>query len=171
VLKSNDDVELAHKNGGNSDNSDDDSDGDEDEDHGPGSGKEGSEADQKKRQFVIMEEIFSRAPKAAGGLEDGLEANKAFVSGLLRLVYCKECPDVPAMKKYVAEAIRRKVLVSISQTKFRLGAAPGSEKKDASTKEKEAALPETQLNWLHEGRRVAKGRRIDLASLGTLLGY
>ncbi|KAL3939387.1 MAG: hypothetical protein SGBAC_005888, partial [Bacillariaceae sp.] len=70
VLKSNEDVVLAHKNGGNSDDSDDDSDGDEDEDHGdgkpPGSGKKGSEADQKKRQFVIMEEIFSRAPKAAG---------------------------------------------------------------------------------------------------------
>ncbi|CAJ1953610.1 unnamed protein product [Cylindrotheca closterium] len=156
LLKSNEEEELPDDMKGISDDSDEDE--DYPGDRSLGSKRKGasgtSEADQKKRQFEIMQEIFSRAPKAAGGLEDGLEANKFFVSGMLRLHYSKECPDVPAMEKFVKEAQDRKVLVSISETKFRLGAATGSQESDILTKEKEVPLPETSLSWLHHGKVV-----------------
>mmetsp|Transcript_44912 Transcript_44912/g.108527 ORF Transcript_44912/g.108527 Transcript_44912/m.108527 type:complete len:1914 (-) Transcript_44912:641-6382(-) len=158
LLNSNEEEELPDDMKGSSDDSDSDDDQDYPGGKSTGSQRRGasgnSEADQKKRQFEIMAEIFSRAPKAAGGLEDGLEANKCFVSGILRLHYSKECPDVPAMKKFVNEAIRRKVLVSISETKYRLGAATGSQEPDASAKKTKAPLPETPLGWMHAGKRV-----------------
>lgn len=124
---------------------------DEDEDHSEGNSC-ASEEVQRKRQFQIMQEIFSQAPKEAGGLEDGLEANKNYVIGMLRLRYQKQCPDVASSKGFVADALRRKVLVSISDTKFRLVPAANSQDQDIAPEKNDAPLPELRLDWMHVNR-------------------
>lgn len=116
-------------------------------------GEEGCDTlgpEQRKREFEILQEIFSRAGSIVEDPSDSMEADYNFVSGMLRLHYSKECPDRGTTTSFLSRAIRHKLVVSISGAKLRLGAAQEASETENTNGQ---PLPETGLEWLFQPMR------------------
>lgn len=113
--------------------------------------------EQLQRDFETFKEIFDRAPATAGGTDDGLEANKAFVGSSLRLNYKKQCPTRDIMLEFLQKAIANKLVIPISNTKLKLGSI-GDGLKEASRAEPPdlPPLPELKKEWLYDRKRVCR---------------
>jgi hypothetical protein len=107
--------------------------------------------------FNIFKEIFDRAPATAGGTDDQLEANKAYVGSSLRLYYKRQCPTRDAMRAFLEKAISNKLVVPISNTKLRLGNIGHGARVESRNELPDLPLPDTKKDWLHRPKALCRG--------------
>eukprot|EP00980_Cylindrotheca_fusiformis_P018676 scaffold6219_cov146-Cylindrotheca_fusiformis.AAC.11 len=128
--------------------------------------------EQLQRAFETLKEIFEGAPATAGGTDEGLEANKAYVGSCLRLHYKEQCPTKEAMRAFLEKAIAKKLVVPISKMKLKLGDFGNDSKMAPSIIEiPDPPLPDTQRNWLYNGRLCRSFRKNNSCRYGNRCNF